>query len=303
MSMSYRPGWLKFIYMTIIWPLEAVLVALIFGLLAVLPVGLTSFCMGKLFVWLGPLTSWHKRAAEQMELALPNHPSADKKVWLAEMWDNLGRTTAEFIKTRQMLDKGYIQFEGLQHLDGHEGGFVIGAHLGNWEALSMLGPATGSRTGLIYRPLNNPYVSVLLKRRARSAEADIYEKGRPAAIGMISTLRKGGFMLLLADQQLREGETVPFFGYPAQTAIAHIKLAAKTDKPIFMAQTIRTSGCQILVKLSAPFYVPKTADEATCRAIAADVNQHFENWITQRPGQWLWPHRRWGKTPPAPLSE
>ena len=79
------------------------------------------------------------------------------------MWDNLGRTTAEFIKTRQMLDKGYIQFEGLQHLDGHEGGFVIGAHLGNWEALSMLGPATGSRTGLIYRPLNNPYVSVLLK--------------------------------------------------------------------------------------------------------------------------------------------
>ncbi len=144
---------------------------------------------------------------------------------------------------------------------------------------------------------------MLLKRRARSAEADIYEKGRPAAIGMISTLRKGGFMLLLADQQLREGETVPFFGYPAQTAIAHIKLAAKTGKPIFMAQTIRTSGCQILVKLSAPFYVPKTADEATCRAIAADVNQHFENWITQRPGQWLWPHRRWGKTPPAPLSE
>ena len=167
----------------------------------------------------------------------------------------------------------------------------------------MLGPATSVRTGLIYRPLNNPYVSVLLRRRARSAEADIYEKGRQAAMGMISTLRKGGFMLILADQQLREGETVPFFGYPAQTAIAHIKLAAKTGKPIFMAQTVRTSGCQIKVKLFAPRYVPKTADDATCRTIAEEINQQFEDWITQHPGQWLWPHRRWGKTPPAPLSE
>ena len=70
MSMSYRPGWLKFIYMTIIWPLEAVLVALL-GFWRCCLVGLASFCMGRLFVWLGPLTPWHKRAAEQMELALP----------------------------------------------------------------------------------------------------------------------------------------------------------------------------------------------------------------------------------------
>lgn len=303
MSMSYRPAWLKFIYTTIIWPLEAVFTALLIGLLALLPVSLASVCMGKLFVWLGPLTPWHSRAAEQMDLALPDSSQTDKQVWLRQMWDNLGRTAGEFIKTRHMLDKGYIQFEGLQHLDGHEGGFVIGAHLGNWEALSMLGPYTGEQTGLIYRPLNNPYVSVLLRRRARSAEADIYEKGRQAAIGMVSTLRKGGYMLLLADQQLREGETVPFFGYPAQTAIAHIKLAAKTGKPIFMAQTVRVSGCRIKVSLSAPMYVPKTADEAQCRRIAAQINHQFESWIRQHPGQWLWPHRRWGKTLAARVSE
>lgn len=303
MSMSYRPGWLKIIYTVLIWPLEAVFVVVLFGLLAALPVGLASFCLGRLFVWLGPMTPWHKRAAEQMALALPHSKQTEKQVWLRQMWDNLGRTSAEFMKTRQMLDKGYIQFEGLHHLDGHEGGFVIGAHLGNWEALSMLGPAKGVRTGLIYRPLNNPYVSVLLKRRALSAKADIYEKGRQAAIGMVSTLRKGGFMLILADQQLREGETVAFFGYPAQTAIAHVKLAAKTGKPIFMAQTIRTSGCQIKVVLSSPLYVPKDADDAAIRAFASRLNQQFESWITQYPGQWLWPHRRWGKTPPTRLSE
>jgi len=303
MSMSYRPDWMKFIYSYLIWPLEAVLLGLLIGLLTILPVRISSFLMGRLFAMLGPITPWHKRAKEQMKLALPEYSKTERRIWLCEMWDNLGRTAAEFIKTRQMLNKGYIQFEGLHHLAGHDGGFVIGAHLGNWEALSMLGPCTNVKTGLIYRPLNNPYVSRLMKQRTYSADADIYEKGRQAAMGMVSTLRKGGFMLLLVDQQLREGETVPFFGYPAQTAVAHIRLAAKTGKPIFLAQTVRVSGCNIKVSLTAPIYVQQTADDKDYQDVAKRVNQQFEAWIRKHPGQWLWPHRRWGKSPPARLSE
>ncbi len=106
----------------------------------------------------------------------------------------------------------------------------------------MIGPHLGLKTGLIYRPLNNPYISFLLKRRAQAAEADIYEKGREAAIGMISTVRKGGLMMILADQQLREGEDVAFFGHPARTAIAHFKIAAKTGVPIYLARTTRHKG-------------------------------------------------------------
>ena len=303
MSMSYRQGWLKFLYSYFIWPLEAILLGLLIGLLTISPLRVASFVMGRLFARLGPVTPWHKRAEDQMKLALPEYSKAERQIWLSEMWENLGRTAAEFIKTRQMLNKGYIQFEGLHHLTDHDGGFVIGAHLGNWEALSMLGPCTNVKTGLIYRPLNNPYVSRLMKRRTYSANADIYEKGRQAAIGMVSTLRKGGFMLLLVDQQLREGETVPFFGYPAKTAVAHIKLAAKTGKPIFMAQTVRGAGCNIKVFLSAPIYMQQTANDKDCREVAKQINQQIETWIRQHPGQWLWPHRRWGKIPPAQLSK
>ena len=46
-------------------------------------------------------------------------------------------------------------------------------------------------------------------------------------MGMISTVRKGGFMMILADQQLREGDDIPFFGHPARTAIAHLKSRQK----------------------------------------------------------------------------
>ena len=92
------------------------MLGLLIGLLTLTPLRVASFVMGRLFAGLGPITPWHKRAEDQMKLALPEYPKAERQIWLREMWDNLGRTSAEFIKTRQMLNKGYIQFEGLHHL-------------------------------------------------------------------------------------------------------------------------------------------------------------------------------------------
>ena len=78
----------------------------------------------------------------------------------------------------------------------------------------MLGPCTNLKTGLIYRPLNNPYVSRLMKRRTYSADADIYEKGRQAAIGMVSTLRKGGFMLFWLTSNYARAKQCRFLAIP-----------------------------------------------------------------------------------------
>ena len=176
---------------------------------------------------IGPLTPWHRRANQQLQWAMPELDAQKRAETLNGMWQNLGRNIGEYPKLEAMLRQGYIRFEGQEHLQKDKGGFIIGAHLGNWEALAMIGPYLGLKTGLIYRPLNNPHISFLLKKRARAAEADIYEKGREAAMGMISTVRKGGFMMILADQQLREGDDIPFFGHPARTAIAHFKNRGK----------------------------------------------------------------------------
>ena len=32
---------------------------------------------------------------------------------------------------------------------------------------------------------------------------------------------------------------------------------------------------------------------------ATYINKQIEGWITDSPGLWLWPHRRWGKDIPA----
>ena len=183
-----------------------------------------------------------------------------------------GQDAAEFIKTRQMLNKGYIKFEGLHHLADHNGGFVIGAHLGNWEALSMLGPCINLKTGLIYRPLKKPDVSRLMKLRTYAANADIYEKGRQAAMGMMSTLRNGGFMLLLVDQQLREGETVPFFGYPPRPLWPY-QTRRENRQAYFYGADRPWAGCNIKVLFLHRFIcskqlMTKTAERSQNRSIS-----------------------------------
>ena len=303
MSLSYRRLPARLFYQFILWPAETLLLAIILGFIALLNIRGASFIFGSLFALIGPLTPWHHRAGRQLEWAMPELTADERAAILKGMWRNLGRNIGEYPKLEAMLKGGYIQFEGAEYLHandqkdtkGNKGAFIIGAHLGNWEALAMIGPHLGLKTGLIFRPLNNPYISFLLNRRARTAEADIYQKGREAAMGMISLVRKGGYMMILADQQLREGEEVTFFGHPAKTAIAHFKIAAKSGVPIYYAQTIHHDGCQIQVKLSPPIHLDKTASDAEILAAARKMNKNFEAWIRANPEQWLWPHRRWGK--------
>ena len=213
---------------------------------------------------------------------------------------NLGRNVGEYMHLPQMLKKNHIQFNGLEHLRHDTGGIIIGAHLGNWEVPSLLGRVCPIQIGLIYRQLNNPYANRVFRRRATISGADVYPKGREAGLGMLRTLRKGGYMLMLTDQQLREGIEVPFFGYPARTAISHIKLALKLDKPLYLAQTFRRSGTQIEVHFSHALDIAQICagikdEEQRIYHLACYINAEMEKWIIAHPEQWLWPHRRWGK--------
>ena len=167
--------------------------------------------------------------------------------------------------------------------------------MGNWEFGPFAALSTGKKVAAIYRPLNNPLLSSLMHRRQETYGGNIYRKGREAALGMVTALRKGQMMCLLVDQQLREGMAVPFFGHPARTSISHIKIAIKKQAPLFYMRTERLDGCRFRVTISPPLALPKTADNAAVLKIATTVNSEIESWIRQTPEQWFWPHRRWGK--------
>ena len=239
-----------------IWPLEAGLVVLIFGAARLLPLPVASAAMGGLFAVIGPLTPWQGRAARNMKLAMPEMTDAERRRVLASMWRNLGRVIGEFPHVHRMVGLGRIEFEGLENLRGLDGGAIlVGAHIGNWELGPYAALQEGHKVAAIYRPLNNQLLAWLLARRQANYGGDIYRKGREAALGMVSTLRKGQVMCLLVDQQLREGIAVPFFGHPAQTSISHVKLAIKKRVPLIYMRTRRLAGSRFRVSISPPMYI------------------------------------------------
>ena len=279
-----------------IWPLEAGLVVLIFGAARLLPLPVASATMGGWFAVIGPLTPWQGRAARNMKLAMPEMTDAERRRVLASMWRNLGRVIGEFPHVHRMVGLGRIEFEGLENLRGLDGGAIlVGAHIGNWELGPYAALQEGHKVAAIYRPLNNQLLAWLLARRQANYGGDIYRKGREAALGMVSTLRKGQVMCLLVDQQLREGIAVPFFGHPAQTPISHVKLAIKKRVPLIYMRTRRLAGSRLRVSISPPITLPDKDDDDQVLAVASVINRTIEGWIRETPEQWFWPHRRWGK--------
>ena len=282
-----------------IWPLEALIVLSLYGLARALPLPVASAIMGMLFGLIGPLTPWQARARRNLALAMPELTTAEQSRILAGMWRNFGRVIGEFPHVHRMVRLGRIRFEGQEHLQGLEGGAIlIGAHIGNWELGPFAALAAGHKVAAIYRPLNNRLLSGLLERRQANYGGDIFRKGREAALGMVSALRKGQVMCLLVDQQLREGMPVPFFGHPAQTSISHVKVAIRKKVPLMYMRTERLGGSRFRIHISPPIALPDRDDDATILAVASQINAEIEGWIRAAPEQWFWPHRRWGKILP-----
>ena len=287
---------LKQMRQIIFWPIEAVLGLGLFTLARILPVRIASALMGVIFAAIAPITPWQRRAMRNISHAMPALDLPQKQAILKSMWRNLGRVIGEYPHVGHLTADGRVEFVGLEHLENlPTGGFLVGAHIGNWEIGPFAALTAGKQVAAIYRPLNNPLLSSLLTRRQQAYGGDIYKKGREAALGMIAALRKGQMMCLLVDQQLREGIDVPFFGHPARTSISHIKIAIKKHVPIFYMRTERLQGCRFRVTISGPIHLPETADDAAILAVASQINTTIESWIRSAPDQWFWPHRRWGK--------
>ena len=279
-----------------IWPIEAAIVFVMYFIARLLPVPAASLILGAFMRLLGPMTPWHKRARRNLIAAMPDLEKTDQDKILTAMWWNIGRVIGEYPHIAALTRKDRVEFVGRENLQGlTSGGFLIGAHIGNWEIGPYAAITANQPVAAIYRPLNNPLLASLLERRQTNYGGDIYRKGREAALGMVSALRKGQFMCLLVDQKLREGMVVPFFGRDATTSISYIKLAVRKKVPVMYMHTERLSGCRFRVTISPPISLPDVEDDASILELATEINGKLEQWIRQQPEQWFWPHRRWGK--------
>lgn len=274
--------------------MEAALLQVAFFLFRCLPPMWASSFGGWLGRTIGPRLAATRKARRHFQRALPDMAEQTEAV-MAEMWDNLGRTFAEYPHLKTLAREEYTQIVGTEHLEPLQNGgnaIIFGAHFGNWE---VAGPAYREQYDVaihpVFREPNNPKAAKLLDA-CRKTHDDIgtIPKSRSGARQLLETLKGGKTVGILIDQKYNEGIAVPFFGRDAMTSPAFVQLAQKLDIPLVPVRIDRTkeSAC-FTVTLSPPLDVKGRAVEDVMKEAHTILEQN----IRERPGQWLWLHRRW----------
>ncbi|MGB8275373.1 MAG: lauroyl acyltransferase [Alphaproteobacteria bacterium] len=283
--------------------LEAAVVWLSLGLFKLLPLDVASGLGGAMARAFGPWLPATSRARRSLKLAFPDKTSAEIETIVRAMWENLGRVFAEYPhmhRTETYWDGGRVEVRGAEHAaamrdDGRPGIFAT-AHLGNWE----LAPLTIARQGLklsyFYRSPNNPAVESILLAMRHEDRVEQIPKGALGARRALKILGQNGHLGFLIDQKMNDGIPIPFFGRPAMTAPAMAQLALRFDCPVCLVRSERLGGARFRVTILPPIRAQDTGHHAEDVArFMTEVTAAIEGWIRERPEQWFWLHRRWGR--------
>jgi len=198
-------------------------------------------------------------------------------------------------KIERFVDLGDVmtRYESLQR-EG-KGIIAVTGHIGNWEllaaALCLKGlPLTVIARKIYYEPYNRWIVNIRKSVNVRM----VYRDG--SARELLSCLKRNEIIGVLPDQDVDSlpGIFVDFFGHPAYTPVAPVKLALKTGAPIVVTALVRQPAgrYRFLVAGVIRPVLETTAQEAIQKYTELWMRS-LESIIRQYPEQWVWMHSRW----------
>ncbi len=210
---------------------------------------------------------------------------------------------------RRLVIQGWEHVEGLMH--SKRGAFIMTAHIGNWELMTVAGSLKGMPLSILTRFLRNPvFDRIWVWSRRRFGMELLQETG--SGMQIIRAIRKGRFVGFIMDQHTGEphGLETEFLGLPAWSPKGLAILATRLDAPVLPACILRRADGRFDVKIAAPIEVPAAlAPQAragtssgrtesgplSLKELESHVrlcNQVMEGWIREHAEQYLWLHKR-----------
>lgn len=288
-----------------LWLIEAAPFFLLMGIFRIIGVDAASATGGFLARNLAPLSPAHGTARRNIERALPHLSQAEVAKALNGMWDNLGRTFAEYPHFRRYTGFPNPRVEVVNAerafvaRDAKEGLIYVSGHFANWELMALTAFQAGFEGAEIYRPINNPIVNAwIVRQRTRYVTPTQVSKTGESARTLLRLLKSGKTVCMLVDQKHREGVPVPFFGRDAMTVPGPAVLALRTGATVLPVRMERTGGARFRMIVDPAIELPRTGDTAldVMGALNA-INRWLEGAISANPSMWLWAHDRWDDRP------
>lgn len=267
-----------------------------------LPINVTEWITEKLGYGLFPLLGKRKRTAlENLKLAFNGSKTEAELYEIArQSFINLLRVGSEcvriphIVKTpdRYVKGKNIAFFKEL--LKRNRGVIVLVSHFANWELMALATMSEGYPLHAVARPVKNPFVYRHIKFLRNCLEVDPINK-QGAVRETIRRLEQNKIVVILIDQHERQGGVwVDFFGRKASTSGLPAMLALKHNVPVVPAFFFRQLAWPATVEIGQEFSIIKTGDlKADILANTQQYIRRIEEVVSQRPGEWLWMHRRW----------
>jgi KDO2-lipid IV(A) lauroyltransferase len=267
----------------------------------ILPFKISTTFGGWVARTIGPHYPLSHRARVNLKKCFPELTSDEIEKIIKEMWDNYGRLIAEYAKAEFFWDGKTlrnIEVRGIENLKAFQNdgkpGIIFTAHTGNWQMITLAAQSIGFDLTQMYRSANNPWVDALMLRCQKFAVKNVITKKGGGPKDLLSLIKRGDHALLLVDQKMGEGLSVPFLGRQAMTAKGIGRLYLNQDCPLLPARSERLSGSTFRVTFYPPVNFKPTGDQKKdLYDLLLSVNTLIGNWVKERPGQWLWLHRRW----------
>lgn len=284
-----------------IWCLEALPVFGLLGIFKIIGLDAASAFGGWLARLLAPIAPAHTTARKNLEAAFPEKSPAEIKAILMGMWDNLGRTFAEYGHFHRFA--GYpnarIDIRNIEiattALAAGKGAIALSGHCANWELMALGAWQAGIDGAEVYRPVNNPLVNAwIMRQRRRYAYPTQISKNAENARELLRTLKDGKAIAMLTDQKHSEGLPIPFFGRDAWTATGPAVLGLRTGAALVPVRMVRTRGANFQMTFYPPLNISRSGDKDTdIRETLTAINKALEDAVREHPAQWLWAHNRW----------
>ncbi|MCC6796800.1 MAG: lysophospholipid acyltransferase family protein [Candidatus Hydrogenedentes bacterium] len=214
---------------------------------------------------------------------------------------NVGIVAAEFAHLPRLTPENiarWITVEGAENFNRELPGFIIGAHLGNWEWMATVIKNLGFNVAEVVRPLDAPALNAYVDRIRQSRGVRTIDK-TGGGQEMLRLLKEGWIAGVLADQSPRESAVpVTFFGRPCWATIGPAMVALRQKMPMVVVTMTRKPDGNYVLRISPPISLERSGDfRADLVTITQRCQDILEQEIRAHPEQWLWLHRRWKSRP------
>ena len=236
-----------------------------------------------------------------LKICFPENSDIQNDEIINKMWDNYGRTLAEYINLRFFQNNNdHIKILNLDKLEKLKSSkdpvLFFSGHFANFELMAMELEKQNFQISAIYRKLNNFFLNPIMEffRTSYICKDQIAKplpgEDKGGTRELLSRVKDRRNIALMVDQKLTEGIIAKLFNKDCYTTRIPAQFAKKYNYKLVPISLKRVDKYFFEMNILDEIDFSK---EDTELQITNRINNVIEKMIKENPGQWIWTHKRW----------